>query len=110
MNLMLEGKQFFSYSMRLKSRINGFLSPSTVMPAKAGIRDFFAAPGSSGVMTLGKMSWWRACAGMTWIFGGRRPTSASVCLGVWPRQRQRSRLKEVFLLLFLQKKKVFLNA
>jgi hypothetical protein len=80
---MLEGKQSFSYSMRLKSQINGFLPPSPVMPA---------------------------CAGMTWIFGGRRPTSASLGLGQWPRQRQRSRLKEVFLLLFLQKKKVFLNA
>jgi hypothetical protein len=30
--------------------------------------------------------------------------------GLWPSQRPRPRIKKVFLLLFLQKKKVFLNA
>jgi hypothetical protein len=35
------------------------------MPAKAGIHDFLAAPGSIAVVTLIKKSWMPAFAGMT---------------------------------------------
>ncbi len=36
-----------------------------VMPAKAGIRDFLAAPGPSAFVTLTEKSWMPAFAGMT---------------------------------------------
>jgi hypothetical protein len=37
-------------------------------------------------------------------------TSINLGHGLWPSQRPRHRIKKVFLLLFLQKKKVLLNA
>ncbi len=46
-----------------------------VMPAKAGIHDFFGAPGSSAFVTLTEKSWIPAFAGMTaeGVRGGRLP-------------------------------------
>jgi hypothetical protein len=51
------------------------LPKERVMPAKAGIHDFFAAPGSSAFVTLTEKSWMPACAGMTGegAGGGRNP-------------------------------------
>jgi hypothetical protein len=39
--------------------------PSPVMPAQAGIHDFFAAAGSNAFVTLTEKSWMPAFAGMT---------------------------------------------
>ena len=75
------------HSIRLKSRINGFLpppAPSPVMPVKAprcapcGIHDFSVSVIKALDPGAARKSWMPAFAGMTGIFGGNSHIFASL--------------------------------